>query len=272
MSLITARPIRTRTAEPAAALAIGNTPLMPLRQFAAAHGLPETIDIRLKAEWTNPGGSIKDRPALAMVLAALDSGELDEGRHQFIFQGLRASMEELGERQQALQIKKAGAETTSADGPTSPTPLPDSARIRVLCLPAHDEADEVAGLMLAQLVETRECLVHVVPIAALVSEMSDLVEQHQADVVCISATPPAAVMNARHVCKHLRVRFPKVPLVVGLWDAKGDLSKAKERIGGDAATYVVSTLAAAQQQIRLLTQPLRLRSEKLEQSADYRHI
>jgi len=28
------------------------------------------------------------------------------------------------------------------------------------------------------------------------SEMMDLVEQHKADVVCISATPPAAVMHA----------------------------------------------------------------------------
>jgi len=84
-------------------------------------------------------------------------------------------------------------------------------------------------------------------------------------VVCISATPPAAVVHSRHVCRRLRVRFPEVHLVVGLWDAQGDLTKAKERIGCGAAAYVVSTLAAAQQQIRLLTQPLLLRSEKQAQ-------
>jgi hypothetical protein len=119
--------------------------------------------------------------------------------------------------------------------------------------------------MLTQLLETRECVVHVVAAAAFVSEMGDLVEQHKADVVCISATPPAAVMHARHVCKRLRVRFPEMPLVVGLWDAQGDLTKAKERIGCGAAAHVVSTLAAAQQQIRLLIQPLLLRSEKQAQ-------
>ena len=198
-------------------------------------------------------------PALAMAETYWHRGELDEVRHKFIFQSLRESLEELGERQPAAPTKAAAAETTNADNPPNLAPLCDSERLCVLCLPAHDEADELAGIMLAQLLETRECRVHVVSVAALVSEMSDLVKQHEADVVCISATAPAAVMHARHVCKRLRVRFPDVQLVVGLWGAQGDLTKAKERIGCGAAAHVVATLAAAQQQIRLLTQPLLLR-------------
>ncbi len=204
-------------------------------------------------------------PALALAETHWNRGELDEGRHKFIFQSLRASIEELGERQQVMQTKAAAAETANADAHPSLAPLADSSRLCVLCLPAHDEADEIAGMMLAQLLETRECLVHVVSVAAFVSEMGDLVAQHKADVVCISATPPSAVMHARHVCKRLRTRFPEVPLVVGLWNARGDLTKAQERIGCGAAAHVVSTLAAAQQQIRLLIQPLLLRSEKQAQ-------
>ncbi|MGA2253833.1 MAG: hypothetical protein ABSG53_04155, partial [Thermoguttaceae bacterium] len=76
------------------------------------------------------------------------------------------------------------------------------------------------------------------------------------DVVCISATPPVAVMHARHLCKIVRGRLPEVPLVVGLWDAQGDLNKAKTRIGGAAKTHVVTTLAEAQEQVRLLIRPL----------------
>ena len=204
-------------------------------------------------------------PALAMAETHWHRGELDEGRHKFIFQSLRASIEELGDRHQAMQTKAAAAGTTNTDEHVGLAPLTDSSRLCILCLPAHDEADEIAGLMLAQLLETRECLVHVVSVAALVSEMGDLIEQHKATVVCISATPPAAVMHARHVCKHLRVRFPEVPLVVGLWNAQGDLAKAKERTGCGAAAHVVSSLADAQQQIRLLIQPLLLRSEKQAQ-------
>lgn len=66
--------------EPAVAGAIGNTPLLPLRRLAVEQGLPATVELWLKAEWTNPGGSIKDRPALAIVRAALANGELGDGR------------------------------------------------------------------------------------------------------------------------------------------------------------------------------------------------
>jgi cysteine synthase B len=42
--------------------AVGNTPLLPLRRVTA--GLSPHVQVLAKAEWFNPGGSIKDRPAL----------------------------------------------------------------------------------------------------------------------------------------------------------------------------------------------------------------
>ncbi len=63
----------------AAVASIGNTPLLRLHNFAAQAGLPDTVEIWLKAEWTNPGGSIKDRPALAIIRAAIADGRLRPG-------------------------------------------------------------------------------------------------------------------------------------------------------------------------------------------------
>jgi cysteine synthase B len=60
--------------------AIGNTPLLFLQRFSAELGLPESIEIWLKTEWANPGGSVKDRPALAIVHDALDRRFLGNGR------------------------------------------------------------------------------------------------------------------------------------------------------------------------------------------------
>ena len=54
--------------------AIGNTPLVRLR--SVTRRLPEGVEIYAKAEFTNPGGSVKDRAALAMILAGEKSGEL----------------------------------------------------------------------------------------------------------------------------------------------------------------------------------------------------
>jgi cysteine synthase B len=56
---------------------IGNTPLIQLRRVTAH--LPENIGIYAKAEWTNPGGSVKDRAALNIVRTAEANGQLRPG-------------------------------------------------------------------------------------------------------------------------------------------------------------------------------------------------
>jgi cysteine synthase B len=53
--------------------AVGNTPLVRLRR-AASH-VPE-VEVWCKLEFANPGGSVKDRPALRMITDALADGRL----------------------------------------------------------------------------------------------------------------------------------------------------------------------------------------------------
>jgi predicted PurR-regulated permease PerM len=193
-------------------------------------------------------------PALALAETDWHRGELDENRHMFVLQSLKEMIHETGEGQHGVQAKE-GIDDGNALRPC------------ILCLPARDEADEIAGMMLAQLLATGECLVQSLPFTAAAGELLDLVKRRKPDVVCISATPPAAVMHARHLCRQVRGRFPEVPVVVGLWNAEGDLSKAKIRIGAAATTHVVATLAEAQEQVRLLIQPLLPRPEEPAQPA-----
>nr|MCR4583552.1 pyridoxal-phosphate dependent enzyme [Prevotella sp.] len=56
---------------------IGNTPLLELNKFSQAKGL--TTPIIAKVEYFNPGGSVKDRIALAMVEDAERKGILKPG-------------------------------------------------------------------------------------------------------------------------------------------------------------------------------------------------
>lgn len=58
--------------------AIGNTPLIRLR--SVTRDLPASVEIYGKAEFMNPGGSVKDRAALAMILAGEKSGALDKDK------------------------------------------------------------------------------------------------------------------------------------------------------------------------------------------------
>jgi cysteine synthase B len=52
---------------------VGNTPLIRLRIFEQEH---PGMEVYAKAEWFNPGGSVKDRPALAMIEDGERSGAL----------------------------------------------------------------------------------------------------------------------------------------------------------------------------------------------------
>src|SRR5438132_1927257 len=57
---------------------IGNTPLLRLRRVAQE--LPAGVEIFVKAEHMNPGGSVKDRAALAMILEGERTGRLYPGK------------------------------------------------------------------------------------------------------------------------------------------------------------------------------------------------
>jgi cysteine synthase B len=65
--------------------AVGNTPLLPLQRVAT--GLKPGVQVFAKAEWFNPGGSVKDRPALNIMRTALFNGLL--GEHGTLIPGKR---------------------------------------------------------------------------------------------------------------------------------------------------------------------------------------
>ncbi|HEX8147573.1 MAG TPA: cysteine synthase family protein [Pyrinomonadaceae bacterium] len=57
---------------------VGGTPLVKLPRLA--RGLPRGVEVYAKAEHLNPGGSVKDRAALAMILDGEASGRLTPGK------------------------------------------------------------------------------------------------------------------------------------------------------------------------------------------------
>jgi S-sulfo-L-cysteine synthase (O-acetyl-L-serine-dependent) len=56
---------------------IGNTPLLRLERIGREF---PNVEFAAKAEWFNPGGSVKDRPALSMIQAGLSGGALSPGK------------------------------------------------------------------------------------------------------------------------------------------------------------------------------------------------
>ncbi|MFL7837462.1 MAG: PLP-dependent cysteine synthase family protein [Candidatus Promineifilaceae bacterium] len=58
---------------------VGNTPLLRLVRTAKDYGLAPDVAVFAKAEWFNPGGSVKDRAALNIIRTAEEDGRLRPG-------------------------------------------------------------------------------------------------------------------------------------------------------------------------------------------------
>ncbi len=57
---------------------VGDTPLLSLQRLRVS--LPRPPQLLAKAEWFNPSGSVKDRPALNIIQSALANGDLGSGK------------------------------------------------------------------------------------------------------------------------------------------------------------------------------------------------
>jgi len=79
MNITTTQPKISMTETAGLESRVGNTPLLPLHRVTL--GLPPSVRVFAKAEWFNPGGSIKDRAALNIIYTAIANGDLTPGKH-----------------------------------------------------------------------------------------------------------------------------------------------------------------------------------------------
>ena len=187
-------------------------------------------------------------PALRLAEEDRHSDVLGDRSADFIAQSTRELIDDLGDR--------AIHETSKGEAPAASVASADSrvSSISIGCVPARDQADELVGMMLTQLLEqagyTRVRYLAI----GTVEDMLMQVGEGGFQIVCISALPPFAVGQARSFCKRLRARFPNVTVVVGLWGFTGGVIRAQERVGSACTDAVSTTLSEAMLQVRRLAE------------------
>jgi hypothetical protein len=173
----------------------------------------------------------------ALILAERDRhrGELSPEREEFIHTTIRDWIEELASR--TSEDGSLGVETAALEP------------ARLVCVPAHDTADELAGHMFAQLAVrggTATVLEHDLPRSEVLRRLAEM----GAEQVFISALAPFAYTQAREVCRDLRAHFPRLRIVVGLWDLRAEADRFRRRLAAAGADEVVATLQEAVKAIR----------------------
>jgi predicted PurR-regulated permease PerM len=199
----------------------------------------EARDIANKYLKENPIGILYDSvlvPALSLAERDRHMNVLDETRTRFIHQSTKELIEELYEVSQ--NAPTSGSDDSSAStGTVQPLSGP-----RIVCIPARDEADEIVGTMVMQLLRRAGYHAEALSIAT-VSTMLEQAEQLHAEIFCVSALPPFAAAQAKSLCKQLRQRCPNVKIVLGLWEFPGGVAKAQERVGVGCADMIGTSLA-----------------------------
>jgi predicted PurR-regulated permease PerM len=120
----------------------------------------------------------------------------------------------------------------------------------VVCIPADDQSDEIAGTMFAQLLEQCGHKTMVLAAAALSPEIMSRLAEDPGTIVCISAVPPFAFAQARRLAQTLRENLPENPMIVGLWGGNGDTEALRTRFGNARPTGVATTLGDALTRVR----------------------
>ncbi|HEV7552903.1 MAG TPA: AI-2E family transporter [Candidatus Angelobacter sp.] len=194
-------------------------------------------------------------PALTLAEQDRHKGGLEETRESFLFLSVSEivseltpyRIEEAPPKSRRIKIRSRWKATVPQLPASNSDPSPSS--IRVFCLAANDQADEITSSMLAQLLERAGHGVLSLPVGSNIEEILAYVPPEPQDVICISALPPFAFAQAHALCQRVRLRLPEIKILAGIWGYVGDIDKAKERFGSTQPDSVVAELAQAVDQI-----------------------
>ena len=171
-------------------------------------------------------------PTLALAEQDRHKGAIDSDREGFLFLSLREMLAEFAEKSEK-DVER---------------PIPEPAG-RILCIPAHDEADELAAAMLAHLLEQAGRAVVSFPLGASPQGVLGVVRPEEQDVLCISAIPPFAFSHARAVTRQLRAEFPRTKILVGIWGFTGEKERAFQRFQPAQPDMFAASLEQALEQL-----------------------
>jgi predicted PurR-regulated permease PerM len=172
-----------------------------------------------------------------ITTAEIDVRQDALGQEQLLIveQSMRDIIEDLALR--PLPAAKLVTEQPIPEATTAPT--------RIHCLPARAMRDEMAGAMLAHLLQNANCEVFSTSGQLAADELLGLLEKTAVDAVCISVVEPSTVIHARYLCLKVRAQFPHLKIIIGLWGATEDTTEATKRLRDSGADDVIFSLAEA---------------------------
>ena len=124
----------------------------------------------------------------------------------------------------------------------SPSPAPREP-LRVLGCAINGAADELALMMLANVVDDLSIVVETTSLRMQASELVSLVEAQGVSIVCLADLPPSPPSKTRYLVKRLHAALPDVRILVGRWGPAALADESTQPLRDAGASLVASTLA-----------------------------
>jgi predicted PurR-regulated permease PerM/methanogenic corrinoid protein MtbC1 len=169
--------------------------------------------------------------ALNMAEHDRHSGQIDENMISSLLQTAREIISDTYDRAKDLRKSDNGAQASN------------TAPLKIVCVPARDEADEIVAIMLSQVLcdaGMNAVYLRQAPTAELVQQ----IQKELPDLICISALPPFVISHSRMLCRQLKAAST-VPIAIGLWKFAGDTAKLASRLNSCAGSEIFTTLSGA---------------------------
>ncbi len=234
---------------------LSDEPVLPtetrLYQRLLAGDIEEATEVAEEFLKSRPLDTFYDEaavPTLNMAEKERHNGRLDAPSHHAILQNLQLLLEDVTERADEL-FKKNGASESESESELrgeNDGYLEDHAteKVVVLCVPARNEADEVAAQLMVELLRQRGIASRALRSCSLLSECLAAASAAKAAVVCVLSIPPFGLMHVRYLCRRLKLDSRGQRVVAAIL-SEGDIDEARKRAFRISADEVVSTLKDA---------------------------
>jgi predicted PurR-regulated permease PerM len=135
-----------------------------------------------------------------------------------------------------------------------PSSLSPETSPRILCIGGKWEIDALAGEMLVHALAFEGVAAASQPAASVNANYLAKLDLKGADIVCLSYFTPNPAIPARHACRRLRRRWPKMRIVVALWNSSPELL-TEESLAAFKADAVVTSVEEAVRRIHRIIAP-----------------
>ena len=185
-------------------------------------------------------------PSIAAVEIDAHNGTLTAEQRTSALQRVHEIIDDFS----SWQPSRSAGQEQKMDELTGVAPVVGS---RVLCLPSSAYRDELAGEMLAQLLRRQGFNAENLPARLKHEELINRTVEVQPECVCVSVLPPTGIAQARHLTSAISERLGSLIILVGVWGARSDPEKLRERLRAAHISDVAVCLADAVQRVYKMT-------------------